>query len=201
MPSAVLERRATQCRRVEVAVKGARSPRSRSVQRQVELHVTLEDLDILDRVAHHYESVMGVTRHIVAFTARRPVREKYRFIVAESEWLSNFVRDVRVRAVAEDRSEIALTLTPRLLVAFWGRLLANLDSRRARRRLSSSDIERREVLRAVCENAARTLWAQDRDLMRTEIATRRAREAEWMRGALDTDISHCAATLDRAYRE
>jgi hypothetical protein len=71
-------------------------------------------------------------------------------------------------------------LTPRTLVAFWGRVLASLNTRRSRRRLSEAAVAEREVLANKLAEAAEQLARTELPLLQQELATRRQVEADWM---------------------
>jgi nitroreductase len=160
-------------------------PQAKRTEPSLTLTLTLDEVETLLQVARHYEQVMGLMRHVVAFTAPPRTRQKYRFIVLESEALFCFAQETLQRMQAAHTTETTVVLTARMIVAFWGRLLANLRTRRSRRRLKPVEVARREALAMKLETAARALWERDRESLRYEIATRRPIEAGWMLAALD----------------
>jgi hypothetical protein len=77
-----------------------------------------------------------------------------------------------------------VTTTYRALIAFWGRLLASLNTPRSRRRLSQAEVERRQALAAKLEEAADNLARRNRARLEAELQTRRPVEEIWMRDRL-----------------
>ena len=154
-----------------------------------------EEVLLLKRIAPYYQKAMGPMRVVVRLAAPRDVRTKYRFIVQESEWLRKFVEAVLEDMEGEDAEEFVVRLTPRALIAFWGRLLSSLNSRRSRRRLSARELEGRSALSAKLEATAREMWDRDRGDIEREIATRKRSEAEWMRERLAKESSELAGAV------
>lgn len=146
--------------------------------------MTLEDLGVLVGVAHHYERSMGPMRFVVPVLAGREVKAKYRFVAEESRWLERFAVTTRDELAAVQGREAAVRFTPLALVAYWGRLLASLDSRRTRRKLSPVEVEARRTLAARLEAAARRLHLADPAALESALSTRRPVEAQWMRDTL-----------------
>jgi hypothetical protein len=153
----------------------------------VPVTLSREEVDDLVRLSGYYQRSMGVMRHIVRLTAGGPTRRRFKFVAEESKYLLAFAESVRSEMTAET---IDAQFTPRTLVAFWGRALSSLNSKRSRRRLSAVDIERREILSDKFRRAVERLWLKDPELAEAEIATRRTTESDWMREALSlTDHS------------
>lgn len=152
--------------------------------RPITVHLDLEDVQTLRDLAHYYERSMGRFRLIVRATSRAEVRSRFRFVAQESEVLQEYA-DALLREMTEQQLEsMAVELAPRALVAFWGRILASLGSRRSRRRLSSAEIERREALSEKLAEAAARANKRDRAALERELATRRPIEATWIRERL-----------------
>src|SRR5712692_3256732 len=122
------------------------------------VNLTVPEIELLVRSAHYYQKSMGPARHVVRFIAPSAIRTRYRFIAEESSILERFAEATYDEAMGADADQIEATFTARALVAFWGRLLANLNSRRSRRRLSGDQIAAREALAAKLERAAAQLW-------------------------------------------
>jgi hypothetical protein len=55
--------------------------------------------------------------------------------------------------------------------------------------MSELQLKRREKLADTLQRSAHRLWLSDRARLREELATRRTREAEWMRQRLDEAAS------------
>lgn len=146
--------------------------------------VDADEADLLVRIADYHLKSMGLMRYVVRFTASREVRDKYRFVAEESRWLKRFAQTVRDDMSEAGKECLEVSLTPRSLVAFWGRLLSSLNSRRSRRRLSGEDVLRREALAAKLEEAARSFAALQPAMLEDELETRRPAEREWMRRRL-----------------
>jgi hypothetical protein len=162
--------------------------RERAAPREVVIPFSLAELRTLDRLAHYYQRSMGPMRHIVRFTAAAEVRAKYRFIAEESRWLQKFIES----AVAESdtgEGEIPIEFASRAVIAFWGRVLSNLHSKRARRRMKAEDVAMREVLAEKLSAAARELEVRWPGSLESDLATRRRDEASWMRENLGEDYS------------
>lgn len=150
----------------------------------VGLRLTQPQAQALLDVSHHYEDVMGVSRHIVVWTSPRQIRRKYRYIVQESEQLERVARTIQGETVA-GREEFEITLEQAL--AFWGRILSSLDSRRSRRRLAAQDVSVREELSQMFGRIVRGLWDTTEPLVREAINRRRRRESGWMIAIMEED--------------
>src|SRR5947209_20569288 len=98
---------------------------------------------------------MGPMRLVVRMTASAEIRQKYRFIAEESLWLEKMARAQREQIAASRCSSATLTLTPRALVAFWGRLLTSTRNRRARKKLKGDELAVRETLSSKLLSVAR----------------------------------------------
>lgn len=147
----------------------------------ISVKLTRDEIDDLVQLARYYERSMGPMRHVVRLTSSGVIRRRFQFVAEESRWLAAFAESVRDEEAA-NAGEV--TFTPRSLVAFWGRALSSLNSKRSRRRLSPAALERREALAEKLRRAVERLWLQQRNIAENEIATRRASEAEWMRRLL-----------------
>jgi hypothetical protein len=112
------------------------------------------------------------------------IRVRLRFVSEESKWLKRLVVATRNDMRAAGAVDWDVTFTDRALVAFWGRLLASLNTPRSRRRLSRAEVERRQALAAKFEKAAGTLAGRNRVQLETELQTRRPVEEIWMRDRL-----------------
>ena len=164
------------------ARRKGRSSSSRTSSALISL--TVPEIEILVRIARYYQKAMGPARLVVRFIAPRDIRVRYQFIAEESRILERFAASTYEEATQADAYEIEAALTPRAVVAFWGRLLASLHSRRSRRRLSADQIAAREALVEKLESAAVRLWLAERDVLERELLTRKPLEAEWMREKL-----------------
>lgn len=148
----------------------------------VSVTLTAEEIEDLAQLAAYYQRSMGFMRHVVRLTSPGPIRQRFDFVAEESRWLGAFVESVRDQG-ADGTREVAFT--PRSLVAFWGRALSSLNSKRSRRRLSAAQLAAREVLAGKLGRATEKLWLRDPGIVAGEIATRRAPEAGWMREQLE----------------
>lgn len=160
----------------------SRSGQKREVM--VGLDLTPGEIDQLLALAHFYEKNMGRMRHIIRLTASREVRSKLHFIQEESLWLERLAADLSDEA-PERESRVHLKL--RAFVAFWGRVLASLNTRRSRRKLKGDTLVEREELAAKFGVAARRLQLTDGAALEREMQTRRPREVGWMRDVLQGD--------------
>jgi len=144
----------------------------------VTLQLSAGDIDQLVGVAHFYERNMGVMRHLIRLTASREVRRKLRFIQEESWWLEHLAIDLR-----DEMGGATLDAEFKLpaFVAFWGRILASLNTKRARRKLKGDALPKREALAAKFAAAAREVRPAELD---RAFRTRRPSEVEWMRDAM-----------------
>jgi hypothetical protein len=117
----------------------------RTAPHEVTVLLSLDELRTLRRLAHYYQRSMGPMRYIVRLTASAEIRAKYRFIAEESRWLEKFVESLPVESASHD-GEIAAEFASRTVIAYWGRVLANLHSKRARRRMKPEAVAIREAL-------------------------------------------------------
>ncbi len=150
----------------------------------VAITLTAAEVQTLTAVADYYARSMGPMRHIVRLTTSREMRRRFGFVAEESMWLSRFAQAVQSDMVSAGADAWQADFTPRTLVAFWGRLLSSLASSRSRRKLSASEIARRETLGATLRTAVLELSKQQPELVRAEVQTRRTVEQEWMREQL-----------------
>lgn len=160
-------------------------PNTELSQHTVSMSLSGVEVRVLERIARFHEKSMGPTRWFVRLTAPAEVKEKYRFIVQEGKWLERFAASTKEKLVDRENVETVAEFTPRALVAFWGRLLASLNSPRARRKLKQHDIALYERMARRFERVVadeRTRWGQ---LIDDEIGTRRLREQGWMIEALE----------------
>jgi len=149
------------------------------------LTMTAHEIDLLIKLANYYEKAMGPTRHLVRLTAPKAVKLKYRFLKEESEWLRLFAESARDRLRDSEDDEVAIAFTVRTVVAFWGRLLSNLNSTRSRRRLTRDAVQARERMASRLQQAIVDLRTTHPDLIAQEILSRRSREVPWMQEALE----------------
>lgn len=154
--------------------------RARS-NRTVLVTLSREQVDDLVRLAGYYQRSMGAMRHVVRLTSPAPIRRRFQFVAEESRYLQAFAESVRDEMGNDPRPT---EFTPRSLVAFWGRALSSLNSKRSRRRMSADEIGRREALAEILRRSVERLWVQEPALIEGEIATRRVPEAAWMRELL-----------------
>lgn len=153
---------------------------------EVVIHFSFNELRTLGRLAHYYQRSMGPMRYVVRLTASAEVRAKYRFIAEESRWLQRFIESVLAEAAPGDE-EVPVEFASRTVIAFWGRALSNLHSKRARRRMKPEEVAIRERLTEKLCAAARDLEARWPGTLESEFATRRPDEATWMREQLRGD--------------
>jgi len=149
------------------------------------LDMTAHEIDLLIKLANYYEKAMGPTRHLVRLTAPKEVKLKYRFLKEESEWLRLFAESARDRLRVSGADEIPVIFTVRAVVAFWGRILSNLNSTRSRRRLARDAVQARERMAVRLQQTVVELRATHPDLIAQEILSRRSREVPWMQQALE----------------
>jgi hypothetical protein len=142
--------------------------------------LTEDDVQTLIEVADFYHQSMGPMRHVVRMTTLPATRSRFRFVSEESKWLRLFTRATLDQMRATGESEHHVSVTPRSLVALWGRLLASLNSRRSRRRMSDEEALHREALARKFREAAVKLASSDPNLLRAELETRRPVERQWM---------------------
>ncbi len=148
------------------------------------LQLNPQEAKLLVHVATHYQRAMGPMRFLVRLTAPAEIKAKYRFVSEESRWLKRFAQATYDQMQA-DRAETAdVSFTPSALIAFWGRLLTSLNSRRSRRRMSHDQVRAREGLAAKVQEAALSLWKESPEIVDQVLETRRPTEAEWIRQRL-----------------
>lgn len=164
--------------------------------RQHTVSMSLSDVEVrvLEQIAHFHEKSLGPTRWFVRLTAPADVKEKYRFIVQEGKWLERFAASTRGKLVDSENDETVAEFTPRALVAFWGRLLASLNSPRARRKLKQHDIAVYERMAQRFEAVVSDERTRRDQVIDDEIGTRRLREQAWMIEALEGQISSVSET-------
>jgi hypothetical protein len=144
------------------------------------------DVEVLRTVAHHYETVIGASRHVLIALMPPKAKRKYRYIVQESDRLAQSVDELAMVSV---RWSMDLDSA----VAFWGRLLSNLNTKRSRRKLGESEAMLRQNLLERLQTAILSQSSSSADSVAAAIATRRAREQQWMQEALtDGDVMHSA---------
>lgn len=160
-----------------------KQPRNRAQPHEVVVHLSPDELETLRKLAHYYQRSMGPMRHIVRLTASAEVRAKYRFIREESRWLQKFVESMPVDLAAQT-GEISAEFASRAVIAYWGRVLSSLRSKRARRRMKPEEVAIRESLSEKLGAAARELEARWPHSLESDLATRRPDEASWMREQL-----------------
>lgn len=149
------------------------------------MELSPEEAQALSDIAHHYEDVMGKTRHVVVWTAPRHVRKKYRYIVQESRRLESVASEIVELVSAKGGRSATVSLTPTDAVQFWGRALSNLNSRRSRRKLAPADVEVREQLSSRFAFALLPLWQVGDAALIEAVKSRRGTEAAWMKTAFD----------------
>ncbi|MGH2449556.1 MAG: hypothetical protein ACRDFS_13270 [Chloroflexota bacterium] len=153
-------------------------------ERGIDLEVSATELDDLVELARYYERSMGFMRHLIRWTASSEVRRKLRFVVEEGNALAAF-SESECERLGPDES-VVVRFTPRAFIAYWGRTLASLNTKRSRRKLKGERLERREQLARRFTAAAKVLREQDAPALETEMSTRRPKEIEWMREALES---------------
>lgn len=151
----------------------------------VTVRLARRDLETLLSLAHYYERSLGPMRHLVRLTGSRETRQRFRYVAEEGKWVQRFIESALrdMKPGPEAMAQVHFTL--RTLVACWGRILATLNTRRARRKLSAEDVAQREALEERLREALRPRYQRDRTLVEAELATRRPVEVEWMRQLLD----------------
>lgn len=133
---------------------------------------------MLADLAHVYER-LGPFRAVVRVTSGPETRRRFRFVADESMLLQRLME----RTAAEMRGDLAeVPLTPRALIALWGRVLTGLQKKR--RGPDTETLARRALLDDKLSAAARALGARDPEALEREIRTRRLPEVEWMRERL-----------------
>lgn len=164
--------------------RDAPSPRRGKVSAVATVELSSREVQLLARVATHYQRAMGPMRLLVRLTASAEIKSKYRFVVEESKWLKQFAQATHEQMSADGVTSAPVSFTPAALIAFWGRLLTQLNSRRSRRRMSQQQVGEQEVLAAKLQAAAADLCKVSPDAVARVLDTRRPTEAEWMREKL-----------------
>jgi hypothetical protein len=144
----------------------------------------LTELQTLSDLAFFYGKPNSLIRRFVGLTTGADTRKRFRFVAEESSQLRALIESAQSQEREPGRGEVTLTLTPRSLVALWGRVLSSLNTPRARRKLSPEQIDQREVLASKLAGAAAQLARRQPEIVAREIETRRTVEREWMREAL-----------------
>jgi len=122
---------------------------------------------------------MGRIRYLVVWTSGRSVRKKYRFIVQESTRLESVAAGVLDELEGlGGRGRVSLKVSDS--VAFWGRVLSSLRTRRSRRKLSTEEIGRREALSEQFQTVLAPLQRSGNVVLVEALRTRRPKEVEWM---------------------
>lgn len=163
----------------------ASSPAERAPSVVVEL--SREDVQTLAALAHFYDRSLRPVRLFIRITSGRDMRRRIRFVAEESNWLEQFARAAQDEMAAAGAQSHGVRLTVRSLIAFWGRVLASLNTPRSRRKLSEAQIEERERLALKLEEAAARLAGRDRAALHRELDTRRPVEAGWIRERLESN--------------
>jgi hypothetical protein len=160
--------------------------RTRSTRGDVSITLELSDDDLarLARLAPYYEKALGPMRHVVMLTARGDIRKRYTFIREERHWLETVVSELQQERVSGTGNTGSVRLPSRTVIAFWGRAIACLTTRRSRRKLDSDEIAAMERLESTLRMAAQRLLAQDAAAVERDLSTRRASEIKLMRAAL-----------------
>lgn len=167
-------------RRSRVSGKGADA--------RVRVPLSGDELATLELVAEYYDRAWGRFRHVVRLLSGRQTRERFRRVSREGGVLLRFVQAERARQrQTPTRGLETVEFTPLALVAFWGRLLSSLASRRSRRKLASEELSRRESLAELFTEAARALRRTDAPTLEAAIASRRLTEQSWMRARLERE--------------
>ena len=161
-------------------------PTSSAARKQVTLSLNREEANDLVALARYYEKSMGVSRYFVRFASGPEMRARFRFVKLESDVLEQFARAIVERMHLTDADEGETDITPRALVAFWGRALSSLNSSRSRRKLSPEKLRVRTSVEVRLRTAVARLQQAAPGVLDDEIATRRTSEAQWMRERLDS---------------
>jgi hypothetical protein len=151
----------------------------------VRVDLTRAEIELLGQISHFYERNFGPFRHIVRLTASSDIRKKYRFMADESAWLAECAASLKDSIRESGREPAEIQLTSSAIIAFWGRILASLHSRRARRKLSASAVAAREQLAQKLCLAAKHLLPRSANKLESDLRTRRPIEAAWMRVQLE----------------
>ena len=163
--------------------KKARKPESHR-GRQAAIELTREEVADLVRLARHYEKTMGVSRFFVRFISGAEMKSRFRFVEEESAVLEQFARSVLTNMEGKGQDSRKVTITPRALLAFWGRALSSLQSSRSRRRLSPARLALRTTLEGKLQDAVTALHRESPAVVDAEVSTRRERETRWMQERL-----------------
>jgi hypothetical protein len=158
-----------------------KSSQERRSPSTVRIFLSAKEIEDLVELAQYYQRSMGFMRHVVRITSPRPIRHRFDFVAEESRLLRAFAESVR----SGDGAGRDVEFTARSLVAFWGRALSSLHSKRSRRRLSAERLAVREALADKLRRATEKLWLKDAAGVSGEMATRRAPEVSWMREELE----------------
>lgn len=172
-----------------------RARAGRGTPREVRITVSVDELRTLALVADYYKRSMGPLRHVVRLTASAEVRGKYRFISEESLWLKRFIESVLPVDGGDSTAQIEVDFASRAVIAFWGRVLSSLHSKRARRRMKPVDLALREGLNQKLRDAARRLQAQDAGCLDADLLTRRPAEVGWMHAELNGNPEDTKQTI------
>lgn len=150
------------------------------VKDTIAIDLAVRELEVLAQIADYHQRSMGPMRHMVRLTAPS-VRSRFRFLDQESTWLRRFAEASRADLVGAAKAEATVDITPRAAVAWAGRLLASVHSRRARRKLSPQEIDERDQL---ASKLCQALGSLDPNLVDAELRLRRPDEAAWIRERL-----------------
>ena len=142
------------------------------------------EVELLVTLAHYYEKRMGPMRFVVAALSGPEMRRRFRFVSEEGKWLERFARATQEAYGESSADAMNVSFTPRSAVAYWGRLLATLNTPRVRRRLSPTEIARREHLEGKLAGAVLRLYGKHREEIEEEVGMRRVPEQTWMRERL-----------------
>lgn len=149
-------------------------PRART--RGAVITLTGPEKETLRNLADYHLRAMGPMRHLVRLTSRREVRQRLGYLTQESMYLRLFMEG----ELQKEAGEGPVMFTIPALVAFWGRVLSSLNTRRSRRKLKPSEVERREELSRRFAAVARQLSPHERASFDQELDTRRPREIQWI---------------------
>ncbi len=159
--------------------------RSVGTKPAIEIDLTEDEARSLAEISHHYEQLWGRARHIVVWTTSRKVRRRYRFIVQESNDLELQAQSL---VVGHDDKGVYLSRIPIVdAVAFWGRLLSNVRTKRSRRKLPAEVVQARELLAEKFRTSIKAAEGRFHNEIDAAVATRRPMEAGWMRELLATE--------------
>lgn len=162
---------------------------SKRTQPSIAVRLSQRDLDSLVRVSDLYMSAKPF-RLIVRVTAPRQIRARFRFVGDESKWLKRLAKETRAGMREDGVEERDVLLTIPALIGYWGRLLASLNTKRHRRRLTRSEYEARQAMVPRFQQALESLLERHRAHIEEQIATRRPVEEIWMRERLGLPQRH-----------